>query len=376
MTLSKSVLEIVNDPNPGVTAVRKHSKEVIVTALLEMKRIFSEQALEIRRIDLEMARMNFELKKMEMDHKIKVSEGILTYGSETKEHRYGPKYSSEISSNLSAMWMGNEDGTSTLTKPEDNELEQRVEAARSQGMRWNLQDKRPERNSTVIRKLNDWESAVDRGLKADLDLYTQHDHKKLMEMDDVCKGFVVGLCMQMEQKMGIGPSSVYLAPRYKRDAEKYRELFTSQVPVVPPVPTISPEDNAKAIVTKIYTAWLGSDYRAKIKAKDEEEGNRTPGLPAIKNYIEKHTQMIVDMDPEDSIRDRSFATEVLWNLTQPFTLKLIKENLDWGGLCGRDPEYVDYSDIYRGYKLTPGRKQVFDDAFEGWWTEMCEREGL
>lgn len=373
MTLSRSVLAIVNDPNPGVTEIRKHSKETIITALLEMKRIFSDQALEIRRIDLEMAKMTYELKKMEMNHKMKVSEGILVYGAETKEHRYGPKYSGEVSSNLATLWTGNSEGVTPLLGSKDHELEQRVETAKSQGMRWNLQDKRPERNSTVIRKLNEWESAVDRGLKADLDLYTKHNHKKLMEMEGVCKGFVVGLCMQMEQKMGIGPSSVYLAPRYNRNSEKYRQMFaqTAVEPVPVPEPTVSPEDQAKQVIDQIYTEWLGSDYRTAIRKYDESA--KVEGTEHLRKMFAKHTEMLVTLDPDDRISDRWFGVKVLWDITQPYIFDLIQDNIDWETACQREMQYITYANVHQTYRNSPER---MEDMFYEWWKEMCERVGL
>lgn len=378
MSLNRQAKQILEDENPSITWLRAQPKESIIQAVLEMKRVYSDTSVQWRRMDHDLAMAQIEIQKLELQTKLQVTSKMIEYGVEIKEHKYGPKAIGDVSSSIANIWNWDEMPKSGSAKLiEDSDLSKRANLAEEQGIVWNLQNKRPERNSTILRKVEAWENGIKRGLEADPAIFCTKDPDDIKDMGPDHKAFMTGLCMQMEVSLGRDPQHRYLVPRFKNIAKEYKKSIQLTAPApVAPVPVVSPEDDAKAIVTKIYTAWLGSDYRAKIKAKDEEEGNRTPGLPALKNYMEKHVRMVVDMDPEDSILDRSFATEVLWSLTQPFTLTLIKENLDWGTLCGRDPEYIDYSDIYRSYKLTPGRKQVFDDAFEGWWVEMCEREGL
>lgn len=378
MSISRQAKQILEQENPSITWLRSQPKESIIQAILEMKRIYSDVSMEIRKMDNEIALTQLEIQKLELQHKLEVTSKMIEYGVEIKDHRYGPKAIGDVSMSIAAMWHGDElPKTGSLKTIEDSDLAKRANLAEEQGIVWNLQNKRPERDSTIRRKVEAWEDGIKRGMEADPSIFCTKTPDEIKAMGPDHKAFMTGLCMQMEAALGKEPQHRYLVPRFKNIARKYKDTLQAvpaPAPIAPPIPTLSPEDRAKELLDKIYTAWLGQDYRSKIKEKDEEGGNKVPILPGFKRTLERHIRLIVDMDPEDSIRDRNFAVEVLWDLIHPSMMDMVRGNLDWAALCGR--ETWDYSDIYRAYKLTPDRKQLIDDAFEGWWTEMCEKEGL
>lgn len=378
MSISRQAKQILEQENPSITWLRSQPKESIIQAILEMKRIYSDVSMEIRKMDNEIALTQLEIQKLELQHKLEVTSKMIEYGVEIKDHRYGPKAIGDVSMSIAAMWHGDElPKTGSLKTIEDSDLAKRANLAEEQGIVWNLQNKRPERDSTIRRKVEAWEDGIKRGMEADPSIFCTKTPDEIKAMGPDHKAFMTGLCMQMEAALGKEPQHRYLVPRFKNIARKYKDTLQAvpaPAPIAPPIPTLSPEDRAKELLDKIYTAWLGQDYRSKIKEKDKKGGNKVPILPGFKRTLERHIRLIVDMDPEDSIRDRNFAVEVLWDLIHPSMMDMVSGNLDWAALCGR--ETWDYSDIYRAYKLTPDRKQLIDDAFEGWWTEMCEKEGL
>lgn len=378
MSITRQAKQILEQENPSITWLRSQPKESIIQAILEMKRIYSDVSVEMRKMDNEIALAQLEIQKLELQHKLEVTSKMIEYGVEIKDHRYGPKAIGDVSKSIATMWHGDElPKSGSLKTIEDSDLARRANLAEEQGIVWNLQNKRPERDSTIRRKVEAWENGIKRGMEADPSIFCTKTPDEIKAMGPDHKAFMTGLCMQMEAALGKEPQHQYLVPRFKNIAKEYKDTLQAvpaPSPVAPPTPTVSPEDRAKELLEKIYTAWLGQDYRSRIKKKDEEGGNKVPILPSLKRTLERHIRLIVDMDPEDSIRDRSFATEVLWDLIHPGMMDMVSDNLDWAELCGR--ETWDYSDIYRAYKLTPSRKQPIDDAFERWWTEMCEREGL
>lgn len=377
MTLPTRVKQILDEPFPSITWLRSSSKEDLVRTVLEMKRVYSDYSMKKMDMDHSLAMAQLELKKIELQSKLEATNGMIGYGVEIKEHKYGPKAIGHVSTSLATIWNGEGLSVTGSGKPiADLDLATRADLAEGQGIVWNLQNKRPERNSTIRKKVEAWENGIKRGMEADPAIFCTKDPDDVKEMGPDHRAFMTGLCMQMEASLGVDQQHRYLIPRFKNISKRYKETIQPTVEPATAVPPESAEKKARALIQQIHTEWLGPNHQEKIRKKDEESGTLVPGTPALKRAIERHVQLVVNMGLDETIRDRRFGREVLWDLTQPYTLPLIKDNLDWGVLCGRDPEYVDYSDIYRAYELTPGRKQAFTEAFDEWWSVMCDREGL
>jgi hypothetical protein len=239
---------------PGYTDLRRFPKESLIQAILEMKKTNSSEAIRLKEIDLEIQRMsyNLEMKKVEAE----VSKNMLQY-SNYSDNRYGPMAASNISAAVSNI-MGVPMPMSEEVK-EATELEKRVEVALSQGMRWNSQNKRPEMNSTVIKKVEAWEKSLKAGREAEPDEYSTLSYQEIVSSSGKSEAFVLGLCETMEKRLGIKESSKYLKTRFKRDIDKiYRKTIKDK-----PAPTY--EQQATGLIDKFWQNSMNEEDYAEVK---------------------------------------------------------------------------------------------------------------
>jgi hypothetical protein len=360
MNLTRQAKTILDEANPSITWLRSQPKESVIQAVLEMKRIYSTDSMHQRQMAHDLAMAEIDIRKLELQSKLEATNNMIRYGVEIKENRYGPKAIGEVAS----IWNGEDTRHSVLAKSlPDSDLSERANLAEEQGIVWNLQNKRPGRESTIRKKVEEWEKGLDRGLNADLAVYAIKSAEAIKSSGPDYRAFMTGLCMQMEQGLGKDPQHRYLVPRFKNIVKQYNAT-------VQPTP-IAPLERAEKVIDQIYTEWLCPDYRAVIKKNDET--SKVPGTDHLKRMIAKHIEMLGGMGEDETVKDRPFAVKILWDLTQPYTFPIIKDNLAWDVACQRAIEYLDYSNIHQTHSRSP---KLMDDMYYEWWLGMCERVGL
>lgn len=246
--MASPVQTIIDLTNPSYTELRKFPKEDLIYAIIEIKKSYSTEAIRLKEMDLEMQKMNhaLEIKKLEVD----VSKSMLEY-SHYESNKYGPMAASQVSAAVSNV-MGVPVPLSKELK-EVTELEERVDRAIAKGFRWNTQNKRPELNSTVLRKIDAWEKCLESGKNSDPKDYMSTPYEEIISSNGGSEAFIVGLCETMEERLGIKPPSKYLKTRFKRNISK---LFSAEVPSAPP---LTNDDHATELVKRFWGTELDKD---------------------------------------------------------------------------------------------------------------------
>jgi hypothetical protein len=265
--MSSSVQTIIDIRNPSYTELRKFPKEDLIYALIEIKKSYSSEAIRLKEIDLEMQKMNhvLEIKKLEVD----VSKRMLEY-SNYQENKYGPMAASQVSAAVSNV-MGVPVPFSKELK-EATELEQRVDNAIAKGFRWNIQNKRPELNSTVLRKIETWEKSLELGKNSNPEDYVSTPYSDIISSNGGSEAFIVGLCETMEERFGIKPPSKYLKTRFKRNIAK---LFSTEIPNAP---ALTSDDHASELVKRFWGTGLSKDDTNDLVAKLSQRIDNIGGL--------------------------------------------------------------------------------------------------
>jgi hypothetical protein len=369
VTLSRHAKQIFDEPYPSITWLRSMTKENLLLALLEMKRSYSGDSMRVKEMEHTLAMAEIDIRKLELQSKLEATNNVIQYGVEIKDHQYGPK----AIGNVASIWNGENMNRAVSVKPlSDSDLSGRANLAEEQGIVWNLQNKRPERESTIRKKVEEWEKGLDRGLNADLTVYSIKSAEGIKITGPEYRPFMTGLCMQMEQRLGKGPQHKYLVPRFKNIAKQYRKTF----PVVQDLPeVIEPvEDKSRPIIELIYTKWLGEGYKSELRKFDEREG--TFSQDQFSSYLDKHADILRNLDPDESIRDRKFASRVLWDTFQRSTYHLVKGRIDWHIPCRRSEELCMFRDVYQEYKKVKESREAYNDMLHAWWIRMCDELGL
>lgn len=259
MPKPSDVKTIVEEPNLGVTALRAFPKETLIEAVLELKKIASDHLLRLKELEQQekLMRLNFELNQSEMRDSL--SRELFKLGEMMMDHKHGPYALDNVSKGLAAIWKAELPPSSKQNVESDPELSERVDKARSQGLRWNKADKQPERKSTVIKKLESWEAGVNRGLNSNPDLYVNTDYEQIVKTEGG-EAFVVGLCEQVENSFGIGPMSKYLRTRFKRCMGKIPKPLPS-----PEKQEITNEEHAVELIKRTWSDSLSESLYADIK---------------------------------------------------------------------------------------------------------------
>jgi hypothetical protein len=367
MTLPRHAKQIFDEPYPSITWLRSMTKENLLLALLEMKRTYSEDSMRVKEMEHTLAMAEIDIRKLELQSKLEATNKMIQYGVEIKEHQYGPKAIGDFAS----IWNG-ESVKNTVKPLSDSDLSERANLAEEQGIVWNLQNKRPGRESTIRKKVEEWEKGLDRGLNANLTIYAARSAEAIRSSGSDYRAFMTGLCMQMEQRLGKGPQHKYLVPRFKNISKQYRQTL----PVVqdPPEAAKPAEDTSRSVIELIYTEWLGKGYKQELRDFDDREG--TFSQEQFSNYLEKHAEILRNLDPDESVRDLKFSSRVLWDTFQRSTYHLIKDRIDWHIPCRRSEELCMFRDVYQEYKKVEESRKAYNEMMHAWWIQMCDRLGL
>lgn len=255
MSLKAQSQEVVNAVNPSSSELRRYSKEALIEAILEMKRIDISGRTRVAELDLQLRKLEHQIEMHRINQDVSMS--LIEKIEKVKDHEYGPKAIGDLSLGVATIMSDSgspEEGDGVRSRA----LMARVNRARSQGMRWNHSDKTPERRSTILKKVEAWERGVTRGLQEPLEGYCSITYEQAIEKGG--EAFVVGLCEQIESLLGIGPSSKYLKTRYKRDTAKLATIY----PPVEPVQTDS-DEHAEGLIKRVWGDSLDKSQKSAIK---------------------------------------------------------------------------------------------------------------
>lgn len=278
MTVLSEVREVVTSVSMGSTELRSYSKETLIHAIIEMKKTHSSDAVKLKEYDYKIKLLDKEIELKRIEAGLEVSSGLIHHTEIIKDHKYGPAAIGSVSSSLSSIWSGQ---PIPKSEQENNDLEIRIAQARDQGMRWNQADKRPGKRITVVKKLEKWESGYNSGKAVDLEEYVLLGYDKALERGGGSEAFMVGICEQMEDKLGIGPSSKYLKTRFKRNLDRLiKESMMTPAPE-PATPLMSVDDHVEEMYRRVYGDSLEGDAkkndRIRVKGNLEREFTRCDG---------------------------------------------------------------------------------------------------
>jgi hypothetical protein len=217
-----------------------------------------------------------ESKERILDKKLKLAtvmrNTIQEYAESCSDNKYAPMAVSSISSSFAAMTGDSQevkpldlsifDDASAKKKQQKQQVEelktstlpldQRIKDAMEQGFRWNDHNVMPTNESTVLRKIGQWESGVEAGRGCDLADTFSRAYDKLLK--DHGKAFLVGACMAAESDLSITDQlSPYLKRRFNTLKEVYesRGEAASQVVEVEPVQA-EPQPDPLVLLEALY----------------------------------------------------------------------------------------------------------------------------
>jgi hypothetical protein len=208
-----------------------------------------------------------ESKERMLDKKIKLASvmknTIQDYSETCADNKYAPMAVSSISASFAAMT-----GESAEIKPLDlsmfedvkkkqkQEIEQlktssipidqRVKEAEAQGFRWNDHNIMPTNQSTVLRKIGQWEEGVRMGQECNLEEVVMREYDELLKKNS--KAYVVGVCIALEQEMEI---SKQLSPYLKRRFNTLQQIYQERNQVIT-VKAVSVEDQVEGLYKHVF----------------------------------------------------------------------------------------------------------------------------
>ena len=320
MTSLTEIREIVESTYLGVTELRSYSKETLISSIVEMKRIYTSESVKLKEYEYKIKLLDKEIESKRIDAELEVSRGILQHSELMKDHKYGPAAIGAVSQGIATIWKGNQ--ISEKDK-EDNDLERRIDAARSQGMRWNNADKKPGKKATVLKRVEQWENGYVSGKTVDLEEYVVLGYDKALEKGGGSDSFMFGICEQMEDKLGIGPSSKYLKTRFKRNLERLvKESMVTPAPE-PATPRMSVDDH----VDEMYKRVWGNSLEGDAKKNDR--------IRVIGNLRREFTRCDGDLSSfrRDIIKNSSYHTSL--------PVFIVYEEKDHDSDNGRSRDIID-----------------------------------
>lgn len=223
--MNPHVQEILDKTTPNRSFLRQYGKDTLIDALIEMKNMSVN--LDTINLEYEKLKMEHERVMIELDYKMRVSNNLLVYGDNIKDHQFAPKAIGDVSNSLALMWKPpsrsiKENGEAGSEQAEPVlDLEERIRIAVEDGMRWNTNNEKPKLRSTVLKKLESWEKSVVKGMNADVGDYVG----KKPPSD---KGFAVGICKQIEQMFGVQYQGKHIDSRFKKAMRVYTDSNKSK----------------------------------------------------------------------------------------------------------------------------------------------------
>lgn len=211
MTRHKEILA-----NPALTrsALRRYSKEDLITALLQLRKRHAEiDAGELKRQEIEL-----ETLKARLAGSQNIGEAVLKYSDMVGNHQYGPMAVKSLSAAMSSVLTP---AIQDDSDPIPDEIQTRIDVALGQGMKWNKNNRKPDRIKAIMRRLQEWEASIESGRQADPANFLPLGYQKLIK-EHGGEGFVVGLCERAEADLNITPKSSYLKVRFRGLAANYK----------------------------------------------------------------------------------------------------------------------------------------------------------
>lgn len=327
------VEDIVGNKSVSLSGLLKCSKSVLAAAIVKLNEISTTEAVRLKEMDLEMKRLEVESERLRIETGTSMTRELVEFGHTVKDNQYGSYAMQQVSAAVVAT-MSNPGSAAQPGAVEADELAPRIEQARAQGMRWNKDDKRPNRRSTVIKKLEAWEAGYAASTNADLDYWAKADFTEAVSHSE---SFVIGLCERMEAKLGVSVSSKYLKVRFNRDSELYAKTMIRTAVV--------PQNTDKSYITKtLISDWLGSDFKSK-------------STPQTYDWVVGRIESYCDTHGPDF---KSMGIKVLKSLTSPQTI----------------PTAIVF-DRGRPHNIIQDvkRNNLYDDLYEEFWQSFCKKLG-
>jgi hypothetical protein len=258
MPSQSEVKQIVDLKDPTTTLLRQYSKETLIASIIEIKRSQTSEAIRLKELEIQYMQINKETEKEKLLNTL--SQKLLEFGENMKDHKYGPKAIGDISMCLTSI-MGTPPvkGTSgSEGEIGEDDIENRITVAREQGMRWNNADKRPGKLYTVRKKVEEWEFGYEKGMNEDLTVCITGSVGEIFASGEA---YATGLCKQMEDKLGIGPSSKYLKTRFKRNLDRMAKGSMVTLAPEPATPRMSVDDHVDEMYKRVWGDSLEGDAK-------------------------------------------------------------------------------------------------------------------
>jgi hypothetical protein len=345
----EQVTKFLQEENPSVATLKKYPKDVILSAYLKILENNKTYELSVLQGNQSMLDKQIELERIKLDREKlqaakEVSDGIFTKMTELKDVQYGPSSIARVAEATAKIYkdsFSNGGSSSGSGQTHDDDLAERVEIAKKQGMRWNSSNIEPTRRSTVLRKVEIWERAYGRGKDTDIDSIISLEYEDLLRGGE-SEAYVVGICESMEQYLGIGPSSQYLRTRFKRDVEKYAKVKGLSFK---PVEEAEPAIDNDTLYNELIDRFMGPGI---------DSNKREHCLKIINRYVGwangKWNEVDIDM----------FRKMVSGH--KPVGLVYNTAN-------GVEPSVPE---VFQAVVV----KKLYDDQLKAFWDKFCEEKGL
>lgn len=350
MTVPNSdVKEIIDSPDLGVTELRQYSKETLISVIREMKKNYTSETIRVKEKEIELALINGKIELAKTGEFTQLADRILNLSTQFIDHPYGPNGFGNMVQGISGILGSTGKGSSAVVDPvseiEDLAiLEDRVKVAREQGMKWNSRDVRPERKSTVLKKVEEWESALVKGRSVNVESILNTEYGDLLKSGGGCESYVIGICETMERYLGIGQASKYLKSRFKRDVARYMKVKgLKSVPVEPE--NTEPEYDLDELGGKLVTRFLGDGV---------EKSNFNRRVDVFKKYVEA-----VDMRWEDVS-----GVDIL--------MRMVNGHMPIGIPLTKSSDNPTIPEVFQQIVI----RKIYNDELEKFWKDFCRDEGL
>jgi len=159
---------------------------------------------------------------------------VLEYSKNHKGEDYTHMAVKSIAQSTARILSSTTAATSTPSPTPPN-LEDRVKVALSQGLRWNTNNIRPAKQSTVLKKLEEWERGINLANSISNKEIDAILSKSLKTVEIAYgKSFLIGLCDRLEASLNLPATSSSTSVRFKRLVASYRQESGSHS--LPPSP--------------------------------------------------------------------------------------------------------------------------------------------
>lgn len=306
--------------------------------------------LETKKINLMEKQLEFEKIKLNMQSRKEVFDTFTDKVFELQklgitDLKYGPKILSDFGNVCMGILNGGEEsGETTIAESKSSadlsDLDERVELALSQGMRWNASNAKPERRSTIIRKLEEWESALSKGREVDPETVVGMGYEEVLSAGDNIQSYVLGICEKVEESLGIGCTSVYLKTRFRRSMEKYVKAKGLGVSG-----STAPQYDLDELGGKLVTRFLGDGV---------EKSNFNRRVDVFKKYVEA-----VDMRWEDVS-----GVDIL--------MRMVNGHMPIGIPLTKSSDNPTIPEVFQQIVI----RKIYNDELEKFWKDFCKDEGL